>query len=116
MIQDNDNMAQEAHTYDGGVSPDQILQWKQKHGKVVRIDIVDGEDTHVGYFHRPSFETVKTVTKVAKVDEVEAGRVMCDQCWLGGSDSLRQDAVLFMAVQVQLSKVLNGCLGSIKNL
>ena len=56
------------------------------------------------------------MTKVAKVDEVEAGRVMCDQCWLGGSDSLRQDAVLFMAVQVQLSKVLNGCLGSIKNL
>lgn len=116
MIQDNDNMAQEARTYDGGVSPDQILQWKQKFGKVVRIDIVDGEDTHVGYFHRPSFETVKTVTKVAKVDEVEAGRVLYDECWLGGSDELRRDAVLFMAVQQQLGKLMSGCMGSIKNL
>ena len=37
-------------------------------------------------------------------------------CWLGGSEDLKTDAVLFMAVQIQLGKVLNGCVGSLKNL
>lgn len=41
---------------------------------------------------------------------------MFKNCWLGGSEELERDAVLFMAVQVQLGKVLNGCMGSLKNL
>ncbi|MBD5185802.1 MAG: hypothetical protein HDS92_04235 [Bacteroidales bacterium] len=54
--------------------------------------------------------------KVAKNDEVEAGKVMFDNCWLGGSEELRTDALLFMAVQKQLGTVLNGFQGLIKNL
>ena len=41
---------------------------------------------------------------------------MFKYCWLGGSEELERDAVLFMAVQVQLGKVLNSCMGSLKNL
>ena len=45
------------------------------------------------------------------------GEVLVPEGVAGGEgDAMQQDAVLFMAVQVQLSKVLNGCLGSIKNL
>ena len=57
-----------------------------------------------------------TITKLAKTDEVEAGKVLFANCWLGGSAELEKDAVLFMAVQVQLGKLVNGCMGSIKNL
>ena len=70
----------------------------------------------MGYFRRPDFQTVKAITKISKTDEVEAGKVMFDNCWLGGSEQLRKDAVLFMAVQAQLGKMLNGCMGSLKNL
>lgn len=105
-----------AQTFDGGVTPEQVEAWKRQHRKTYRIDIVDGEDTHVGYFKRPDFATIKAVTKLAKSDEVEAGKVMFNNCWLGGSEELREDAVLFMAVQAQLAKVLNGCMGSLKNL
>ena len=80
------------------------------------MDIVDGADTHIGYFKRPDFATIKAITKVAKTDEVEAGKVMFNNCWLGGSEELKEDAVLFMAVQVQLGKLVNGCMGSLKNL
>ncbi len=59
---------------------------------------------------------IKAVTKVAKTDEVEAGKVMFDNCWLGGSEELRTDALLFMAVQKQLGAVLNGFQSLIKNL
>lgn len=103
-------------TFDGGLTPEQIEQLKKKHRKVVRVDIVDGEETHVGYFKRPDFATIKAVTKLSKTDEVEAGRVLFKNCWLGGSEWLEQDAVLFMKVQEQLGKMLNGCMGSLKNL
>ena len=77
---------------------------------------MDGADTHTGYFKRPDFDTIKAVTKVSKVDEVEAGRIMFDKCWLGGSEQLPADPIMFMAVQKQLGQVLNSCTGSLKNL
>ena len=107
---------QQAQTFDGGITVEQVEAWKNKHRKVYRVDIVDGEDTHIGYFKRPDFATIKAITKVSKTDEVEAGKVMFDNCWLGGSEDLKNDAVLFMAVQVQLGKLVNGCMGSLKNL
>ncbi len=107
---------QQAQTFDGSVTPEQVEAWKNKHRKVYRVDIVDGEDTHIGYFKRPDFATIKAITKVAKTDEVEAGKIMFNNCWLGGSEELKEDAVLFMAVQVQLGKLVNGCMGSLKNL
>ena len=42
--------------------------------------------------------------------------MMFDNCWLGGSQELRTDALLFMAVQKKLGEVLNGFQGLIKNL
>lgn len=103
-------------TFDGGITPEQIEAWKRKHRKVVRIDVVDGDELHVGYFHRPDMATVKAVTKVGQNDEMRAGEVVFDNCWLGGSDLLRQDAVMFMAVVKQLGAMLNGCMSSLKNL
>lgn len=108
--------AVQAQTYDGNITPEMVEAMKAKHRKVFRVDIVDGEDTHIGYFKRPDFATIKAITKLAKTDEVEAGKVLFANCWLGGSAELEKDAVLFMAVQVQLGKLVNGCMGSIKNL
>lgn len=113
---DNEQNKTTARTFDGGITEEQLEALKRQHKKAYRVDIVDGEDTHIGYFKRPDFATIKAVTKLAKTDEVEAGKVMFDNCWLGGSEELRKDAVLFMAVQKQFGTVLNGCMGSIKNL
>ncbi len=103
-------------TFDGGVTDDQIRQWKGKYGKVVRIDVVDGEDLHVGYFHRPKLATMSTVTKLAKSDELRSSEVMFDNCWLGGSAALRNDAMLFLQITKQLGVMLNSCRSSLKNL
>lgn len=111
-----ENKEQAGRTFDGGITEAQIEAFKARHGKVHRVDIVADGDTHIGYFRRPDFQTIRAVTKLGKTDEVEAGKVMFDNCWLGGSEELRKDALLFMAVQVQLGKLLNGCMGSIKNL
>lgn len=111
-----ENRKEDARTFDGGITEAQVEAFKAKHGKIYRVDIVDGADTHIGYVRRPDFATIKAITKLSKTDEVEAGKVMLNNCWLGGSEALRTDAVLFMAVQVQLGKLLNGCMGSLKNL
>lgn len=108
--------AVQARTFDGGVTLEQVEAWKNKYRKVSRVDIVDEGETHIGYFKRPDFATIKAITKVSKTDEVEAGRIMFNNCWLGGSEELGKDAVLFMKVQVQLGKMINSCMGSIKNL
>lgn len=103
-------------TFDGGVTEEQIKSWKGKHGKVVRIDVVDEGDLHVGYFHRPRLETMGAVSKMAKSDELKSSEVMFDNCWLGGSPALRTDAVLFLEATKQLGTMLNSCRSSLKNL
>ncbi|MCX4331812.1 MAG: hypothetical protein OSJ24_06425 [Muribaculaceae bacterium] len=102
--------------FNGGLTEEQVAAFKQKHRKSFAVEVQDGDEVHIGYFKRPTLETIKAVTKVAKADEVQAGVVMFENCWLGGSEELRKDALLFMAVQKQLGTVLNGFQGLIKNL
>lgn len=103
-------------TFDGGVTEEQIKQWKGKYGKIVRIDVVDDGDLHVGYFHRPRLDTISAVTRMAKSDEMRSSEVLYDNCWLGGSVAMRKDAVLFLQATKQLGTMLNSCRSSIKNL
>ncbi|MBD5238376.1 MAG: hypothetical protein HDS64_01205 [Bacteroidales bacterium] len=102
--------------FNGDLTEAQVNAFKAQHRKSFAVEIQDGDEVHIGYFKRPTLETLKAVTKVAKSDEVEAGKVMFDNCWLGGSQELRTDALLFMAVQKKLGEVLNGFQGLIKNL
>ena len=56
-----ENTENKAMTFDGGVTEEQIQSWKNKHRKVIRIDVVDDDELHVAYFHRPSLETMSAV-------------------------------------------------------
>ena len=103
-----------AATYDGEVKENDIQQWKSRYGKVIRIDVVDGDELHVGYFHRPKLETMSAVSKIAKTDEVKSAEVMFDNCWLGGSKALREDTVLFLEVTKQLGTIFKHCMSSLK--
>ena len=102
--------------FDGGVTEEQIRAWKAKYGKIVRIDVVDDTDVHTGYFHRPRIETMAAVTKIAKTDELKSSETMFDNCWLGGSPAMRNDAILFLEATKQLGVMLSSCRSSLKNL
>lgn len=105
-----------AQTFDGNITEEQINQWKNRHGKIMRIGVADGDELHVGYFHRPKLETMSAVSKIGKTDEVKSAEVMFDNCWLGGSPAMRQDAILFMESTKQLGRLFDSCLSSLKNL
>lgn len=106
---------QEQKVYDGGVTAEQVKTWKGQHHKVARIEVEDGDEKHVGYFKRPSMETMAASTKVAKTDEVKAGGILFDGCWLGGSEFMRTDPVLFVPTMAQLNNIMLGASASLKN-
>lgn len=106
---------QEQKVYDGGVTAEQVKIWKGQHRKVARIAVEDGDEKHVGYFKRPSMETMAASTKVAKTDEVKAGGILFDGCWLGGSEFMRTDPVLFVPTMAQLNNIMLGASASLKN-
>lgn len=103
-------------TFDGDVTDEDIAKWKAQHRKVFRIDVADDDELHVGYFHRPSLELMAAVAKIAKSDEVKSGKTLFDGCFLGGSELLRQDSVLFSSAMQQLNVALSGRAASLKNL
>lgn len=102
--------------FDGGVTEGQVKAWKAKYGKIARIEVVDDGDVHVGFFHRPRIETMAAVTKIAKTDELKSSETMFDNCWLGGSPAMRNDAILFLEATKQLGVMLSSCRSSLKNL
>ena len=105
----------EPTVYDGGVTEEQVKRWKGQHRKVARIEVEDDGEKHVGYFKRPNMEVMAASTKVAKTDEVKAGTILFDGCWLGGSEFTRTDPVLFVPTMAQLNTVLTGAAASLKN-
>lgn len=115
-MENNETKQPQGQTHDGGVTEEQVNKWKATHKRVFRIDVTDGDDLHVAYFKRPSLPTMSAVTKVGKTDEMKSVEVLYDNCFLGGSTEMREDALLFMAATTQLGKIFNSCLGSLKNL
>lgn len=110
------NQEQEKLTlHNGGVSQEQIEKWKHQHRRVSVIEVVDGDEKHVGYFHRPTLETMAAVAKIGKTDEVKSAEAMFDNCFLGGSPHLRTDAILFMETTKRLGEMFSGCMSSLKN-
>ena len=106
----------EIQVFDGGVTEEQVKRWKGQHRKVARIEVADDGEKHVGYFKRPSMEVMAASTKVAKTDEVKAGTILFDGCWLGGSEFMRTDPALFVHTVAQLNTVLPGPCASLKKL
>jgi len=100
----------------GGITPEQIATWKAKHRKVSEISVVDDGEKHIGYFHRPSMETMSAVNKIGKTDEVKAANILFDNCWLGGSQTMKEEAVVKMAAIGKLNELMNINTAEIKNL
>lgn len=101
---------------DGGVTDADIMKWKNQHGKVMLVEIEECDTVHHAYFKRPTLNTMAAVTKVGKTNEVESAKIMLNDCWLGGSEVVKSDVVLFMEATKQLSKIFDSCTSRLKNL
>lgn len=102
--------------FNGGVGEEQVAAWKKEHRKVHAIEVEDGDEIYIGYFHRPSMETMSAVNKLAKTDEVKSTTTMFDNCWLGGEPVMKTDTLVRMAAIKQLGEMFNRVVGTLKNL
>ena len=102
----------------GDVTEEQIAVWKGRYGRISEVSITDEEvgECHIGYFRRPDMKTMQAVNSVSKTDEVKASEVMFDNCWLGGSPSLKEDAILKMETMATLGDMFGRCVRRLKNL
>ncbi len=102
----------------GGITEETIAMWKKQHRKVYAIEVPDPDtdEIFVGYFHHPDMEVMSRVNKLRKTDEVASTTHMFDSCWLGGSEVMKQDALVRIAAIPQLDAIFNRYAGRLKNL
>lgn len=103
-------------THNGGISEEQVQTWKNKYRKVVEVSVVDGNEKFIGYFRRPDMDTMAAVNKLAKTDEIKGSVALFDNCWLGGDELMKDDAIVKMKAIGMLGEMFNQCLGELKNL
>lgn len=101
--------------YNGGVSDEQIKSWKSEHRKVHMIEVEDDGDLFVGYFRRPSMETMSAVNSLAKKDEIKSTTILFDNCWLGGEPVMKTDTLVRMGAIRQLGELFNSITSRLKN-
>lgn len=97
----------------------QIKQWKQKYGEVHQMDVPvddEGKDVAVGYFRKPSMETIQAVAKVGNSDPVKGGLVLFNHCWLGGDERFNTDDELKISAMKPLGALFRVRQASIKKL
>lgn len=113
----------------GEVAPEQIEAWKKKYGKVQGI-VVDG---HICYIRKIDRNTVNyalsqlsfTTRKgqALSADEVEVnmgrlfktGEAVLTNCWIGGSETIRDDVSLYTAACLQAEQLVEFKESSLKN-
>lgn len=120
---DNENKTLEINTdnfkvINGEVSDEQLAIWKAQHHRIVEIEVADTEfkEVHRGYFHRPDMKTMQAFSATAKTNEVKAAEVIFDNCWLGGSPMMKNDAVYKMQATGELQNIFGKCVSKLKNL
>lgn len=86
----------------GEVTPDQIEQWKKKHGEVFQIEV--GES--VCYLKKPDRLTIKASLS-AGADKIRSNEIMLANCWLGGDENIKTDDSMFFGVSGVLDELID---------
>jgi hypothetical protein len=99
----------------GKISEETIKMWEGKYRKVKKIEINDDGEIFTGWFRRPDMETISIVSKLSKTDEIRAANALFDNCWLGGDELIKEDAMLKLAATAELNKIMEGIKAELKN-
>lgn len=110
-------MEKEYKRIGGGISVEQIQSWKNKYGRISEVSVKDPDtgEEHVGWFKRPDMKTMEAVSALSKKNEVQGSVVLFNNCWLGGSEALRNDAIYQIEAMTALSKIFGRCVNALKN-
>ncbi len=89
---------------DGNITQAQFNQWKNKFGRVVKLQIED-DDTNIvyAYFRKPDISIRSAVLQASKMDEFKALEVLFKNCYLGGDAIIEQEDDLRLNITTAFS-------------
>ncbi|WP_394749482.1 hypothetical protein [Spongiimicrobium salis] len=101
-------------TQEGNITPEQIAEWKKKHGKVHKLTVVvnkDDEgkaiDTAIGYLKEPSRNHKATAMSMYSQNKVlECGEFLRNNCWLGGDERLKSSGNIADTAAIQANGII----------
>ena len=97
----------------------QINQWKKKWGEVFQIDVPlddEAKDNAVGYFKKPTLDSIKASSKYLESDPIKAGEIVFNQCWLGGDAEIQENDEVKMSAMQKVSSLFKVRQASLKKL
>lgn len=93
-----------ADVLDGNITQAQLNQWKYKHKKVIKLTIVDDDETTLfAYFKKPDIAIRSAVLQASKMDEFKALEVLFKNCYLGGDGKIEQEDDLRLNITTAFS-------------
>lgn len=81
---------------------EQIESWKKQYGKVFGIKVED----HICYLRTPDRKTLSYATSVGAKDPIKFNEILLNNCWLGGSEDIKTNDSLFLAVCGKLAEII----------
>lgn len=97
MENEENTVATSQHT----ATPEQLADWKAKHGEFFGIVIED----KVCYLKKPDRKTLSFASQVGS-DPMKFNEVILKNCWLGGDPEILTDDTLFLAASSKLDQVI----------
>ena len=88
----------------GTVTPEQIAEWKTKHGDVFAVTV----DNHIAYLKKPDRHILGFATAGSDGGKlgIKFNEILLKNCFLGGSEAIQRDDSLFLAVSAKLSELI----------
>jgi hypothetical protein len=98
-------------------TPEQVAKWKEKHGDVFEIVVIDKEGKErFAYIKRPNRMTLGMAQKTSGDDPFKFNETVLRNSWLGGDMDIINDDNLFFGASDQLDKVIERAESTIKKL
>ncbi len=105
-------MSTTKQTLSGQVAPEQIEQWKKRHGDIFGYAV----DDKIGYLRRPSRQVVSLASVAGQNDPFKFAETVLVNCWLGGDEALRTEDRYFMGLAQKINEIVEIKVGEIKKL
>lgn len=84
------------------ISPEQIAQWKAKHGELFYIESEDGSWCCL---HKPSRTTIEAYSAQTKTP-IKALETIVKNSWVGGDETFKTDVYKLLSIAEQIEEIV----------
>jgi hypothetical protein len=84
------------------ITPEQIAEWKAKHGDVWKITVED----KVAFLRSPDRKTLGYASSVGASDPMKFNEILLKNCWLAGDMEIQTNDALFLSASSKLAQLI----------